>query len=194
MKPITLIIAAALAAAPAYAGNSLIPAGRTVQVAKSAMAVTPGSEWNKLGRRPGTNGEIWTLDGDKLNRVTFYGGIAQDTTLFREVDRKNSPLPRFSQTMLLTDVPKLLENSYRVALGSALFTIDQMEPARFGGVDGIRFTYSFVAGNQEVQSKGEARAAIVKGRLYMISYEAPALHFFEKNVAQFRQIADSATF
>ncbi len=54
-----------------------------VAVAKSGLTVNPDREWNKMGARSGRNSETWTIDGDGLNDVTFYGGIANDSTLFR---------------------------------------------------------------------------------------------------------------
>ncbi|MEG8023993.1 hypothetical protein QP162_05255 [Sphingomonas aurantiaca] len=132
-------------AALAMAGNTLIPPGLRVAVAKSAMTVVPSIEWNKLGARPGRNSESWTQDGDDLNDLTFYGGIEAGRPLFREVDKKNQPLPKVSATMLITDIPVLLENSYRVALGAASFKVDLVEPLPFAGNKGVRFTYSFEA-------------------------------------------------
>lgn len=179
-------------AIPANAGNKLIPAKAPIAVAKSSLKVTPGTEWNKLSARPGRNSESWTIDGDGLNDLTFYGGIENDATLFREIDKRNRPLPHMSATMLITDVPALLENSYRIALNTPLFTIDSMEPATFAGRPGLRFTYSFTRPDEDLPRKGEARAAIIAGKLYMITFEAPRLHFFDQSVEAFRQIADSA--
>ena len=187
-----LLMAAALLAAPAAAGNKLMPAGLPVMVAKSTLTVTPPTEWNKLGARPGRNSETWTLDGDDLNDLTFYGGIESDKTLFREVDKRNHPLPRMSSTMLITDVPTLLENSYRIALNTPLFSMDGMEPMMFAGHHGLRFTYTFTRPGDDLPRKGEARAAIVGGMLYMITFEAPRLHFFDQTVEAARKVADSA--
>lgn len=177
---------------PALAGNRLIAPGVKVLVAKSPLAVTPAGEWNRLGARPGRNSESWTLDGDLLNEITFYGGIVSGRTLFREVDRRNRPLPRVSATMLMTDIPALLESSYRIALNTPLMTIDSIEPVRFVGAPGVRFTYSFTRQGEDVRRLGEARAAMVGGQLYMMTYEAPALYYFARDIAAFRQIADSA--
>lgn len=176
--------------APLYAGNTLIVANTAVTVAKSAMTVTPNREWNKMGARPGRNSETWTLDGDQLNDLTFYGGIASDTTLFREVNKKNKPLPRFSSTMLLTDIPSLVENSYRIALSTSLMTIDSVEPATLAGQQGVHFTYTFT--NQDgVRRNGDATAAIIGGKLYMITFEAPVIHYFNRDVASYRQVVAS---
>ncbi|HTI66617.1 MAG TPA: hypothetical protein VL460_03605 [Caulobacteraceae bacterium] len=187
-------IVAIWAASPALAGNSLIAPGKKAAVARSTLSVTPSSEWNKMGARPGRNSETWTLDGDGLNDVTFYGGVGDGQTLFKEVDKANRPLPRVSSTMLVTDIPTLLENSYRIALGTSLISIDAIEPTSFAGEKGVRFTYSFTKQDEEVRRRGEARAAMVKGKLYMITYEAPALHYFDRSLTAARELADSAKF
>jgi hypothetical protein len=165
-------------------------AGTPVAVARSGLTVTPDQAWNK-GARPGRLSESWTLDGLTINELTFYGGIADNTTLFREVDKTNAPLPRFSKTMLLPDIAQLLETSYRVALGTPLIKIETIEPAQFAGAAGFRFTYSFTA-SDEVKRLGEARGAIINGALYMVTYEAPRIHYFERDLASFRKISDSA--
>jgi len=193
MKFLSLAMATALmAAVPAYAGNTLIAPGTRVAVAKSTMTVVPDREWNKMGFRPGPSVEDWTIDGGILNDVVFYGGIADGATLFREADKRNKPLPRFSSTMLLTDVSALLEGSYRAAAVVPLMTIDSVEPADFVGSKAVRFTYSFLRANSDVRRKGEAYAAIVSGKLYMITYEAPVLYYFDRDLEAFRRIAASA--
>ena len=42
--------------------------------------------------------------------------------------------------------------------------------------------------DDEVQRKGEAVGAIVANRVYLVTYEAPAIHFFDKDVEKFRQL------
>ncbi len=190
----TLKVAAAatLLSVPAHAGYKYMPKGKTVAVGKSELSVTPPMDWNKLGPRIGRNAESWTLDGLSLNDVTFYGGIADNQTLFREVDKKNRPLPRFSATMLMTDIADLLEGSYRVAQGTPLFEITAIEPATFAGQAGFRFTYNFTAVGDEVKRKGEAIGAIVNKRLFLATYEAPATYYFAKNQESFRALTASA--
>jgi hypothetical protein len=176
---------------PAVAGNKLIASGQRVKVAKSTMTVQPNVEWNKMGARPGRNSETWTLDGDGLNDLTFYGGIESGRPLFREVDKKNTPLPKVSSTMLLTDIPALLENSYRVALQTSAVQIDAVQPVQFAGTNGVRFTYSFSHQNETLRRRGEARAAMIGGKLYMVTYEAPALYYYDRSYEAFRAAAES---
>lgn len=191
--PMAMIALALFAAAPApVLANKLISPGVKISVAKSGLSVKPAREWNKLDARPGRNSETWTLDGDALNDVTFYGGIPAGKTLFKEVDKRNRPLPRVSATMLLTDIPAMFENSYRIALDTPLMHIDAVEPIRFAGAKGVRFSYSFTRQNEEVHRRGEARAAIIAGKLYMITFEAPTIHYFENGLGDYLQLADSA--
>ncbi len=191
MRTPTKLIALLFFVATPAAANRLIEANRSVEIADSALEVTPARDWNRLSARPGRSAETWTLDGDALNDVTFYAGIENDRPIFREVNRRNQPLPRFSSTMLLTDVPTLLENSYRVGRGVSVFAMDRVEPMRFGGQGGVRFHYSFTAGD-EVRRRGEAVGAIVRGKLYLIAYEAPAIHYFDASVEDFRRLIASA--
>jgi hypothetical protein len=196
MKRMTFPIAlslAAIVATPVQAGNTLIAKQQKVAVAKSALTVTPDREWNKMGARPGRNSETWTIDGDGLNDVTFYGGIENDRTLFREVSKKTKPLPRFSSTMLLTDLPSLFENSYSIALDTQLMKIDAVEPTMFLGAKGIKFAFTFTRAGEEVRRKGEASAAIVGGKLYMITFEAPDVYYHQRDLPAYRAIVATAT-
>jgi len=181
---------AAVAATQPLAAHKLREAGVTVEVAKSDLTVTPSVAWNRLNPRTGKDNETWTLDGEELNDVTFYGQVEEGKTLLLEVDKRNRPLPRFSDTMLLTDIPPMLETTYRIARDLRLFEITGMEPAELSGHKAIRFTYEFV-GPDEVRRKGEADAAIVDGALYMMTYEAPQIFFFDQSLEKYRQLRDS---
>ena len=94
----TVMVAAiglGLAMAAPVAAGTLKPAGVPVTVARSTLTVTPDRAWNK-GARPGRLSEAWTLDGLNINELTFYGGISDNTTLFREVNKTTIPLPRLT--------------------------------------------------------------------------------------------------
>jgi hypothetical protein len=188
------IIAFALAvtalAAPALP-NSLVAPGPRSNIAHSSLSANPTSEWNRLSLRGGKYVEVWTIDGDDLNKATFYGEVPVGKTIFREADKKNAPLPRVTPNMLITDIPTLLESSYRIQLDTSQMSIDEQEPTTVGGHKGIRFTYTFVRQDDEVRRKGEAVGAFVNGALYLVTYEAPAIHFFAKDIEKFRQLAST---
>ena len=186
---VTLGIAAL--SASAAGANDYRKRGKAVAVAGSSMRVVPARDWNKLGQRPGKKAEIWTLDGEQLNDVTFFGGIAPGEPLIRERNKKRDPLPKLGGSTLLVEVPELLEGTYRAAKGIGSFKLLNSAPARFVGTDGIRFTYEYIDAD-ELPRKGEARASLVKGMLYMATFDAPRLHFFDKGRADFETLANSA--
>ncbi len=172
--------------------NKVMPQGKAVTVAKSGLTVVPGMDWNRLSGRPGRNAESWTLDGLPLNDLTFYGGIVDGATLFRDARKKTDPLPKFAATMLIPDIAQLFESSYRVSVGTSLMSIDTIEPATFAGKPGFHFTYSFVVQGEEVRRKGEAKGAVIGGKLYLITFEAPVIHYFDADIVAARAVLDSA--
>lgn len=171
--------------------NSLVGAGPQSGIAKSRMSATTAGEWNKLSLREGKNVEVWTLDGDALNKVTFFGGVPAGAPLLRERDKKSRPLPKVAANMLVTDIPTLLETTYRSQFAVNQMTIDTQVPVLLDGHNGIRFTYSFTKADDEVSRKGEAVGAMINGQLYLVSYEAPAIYFFDKDIEKFRTLAAS---
>lgn len=182
-------LALACTSMPAEA-HKLREKAQTVQVAEG-FSVTPTRDWNRLNGNRGKATETWTLDGDQLNELTFYGGIEAGRSLLRERSKNTDPLPKFEANTLVVEVPELLEGTYRTSRGTSDFAVTGLEPGRFLGTDGVAFTYQYVDGERLVR-KGEARAAIIGGKLFMITFEAPRLHYFDQGVGEFRKISDSA--
>lgn len=183
----------ALLLATAADAHKLREKGVKVAVAESTVSVTPSRDWNRLRGKIGKNTESWTLDGGQLNDVTFYAGIAPGNPLVKERSKKKEPLPKFTATTMLVEVPELLETTYRAYKKIGAFTVNSTEPVKFLGQDGVRFTYSYTD-EDELTRKGEARAVIVKGSLYMITFDAPRLHYFDRAIGDFHALVDSASF
>jgi len=188
MNKTAVTLSLAVLLATNASANSLISPGPQSKIARSSLSANPSTEWNRLSERGGKNVEIWTIDGDELNKVTFFGGVPVGEPLLKEADKKHAPLPRVTANMLITDIPAILESSYRIQLHTMRMSIDNQEPTTVGGHKGIKFTYSFVREDDEVERKGEAVGAFVGDRLYLVTYEAPAINFFDKDVDKFRQL------
>jgi hypothetical protein len=43
-----------------------------------------------------------------------------------------------------------------------------------------------------VKRHGEANGAVVDGKLYMITFEAPALHYYEHDLPAYRALVETA--
>jgi len=196
VKRLPSITAAAIAAMVSFplVANSLVAPGPRPGIAKSTLSAKPAGEWNKLSPRfDGKNVEIWTIDGDALNKVSFYGGIATGEPLLREVDKTNQPLPKVAANMIMTDIPALLESTYRSQHSVDQMAIDVQEPATLGSNKAIRFTYTFTRSDDQVLRKGEGIGTLANGKLYLVTYEAPALYYFDKDVEKYRQLVTTLT-
>lgn len=192
----TVMLCAALTVTLASTGvalaNAYRPQAQPAQVGDSAMSVVPPRDWNRLSIRPGKRAETWTLDGEQLNDVTFYAGIAPGEPLVRERNRKREPLPKFTAHTLLAEVPELLEGTYRAFKQSGAFSLTWSAPGSFLSHPGVHFTYEYTDADL-LPRKGEAQAAMIGGKLYMATYDAPRLHFFEETVDDYRALAATAT-
>ena len=175
------------AATPARA-HKLIEPGARQGIAKGAFSATPDSVWNRLSEKEGKFQEIWTADGDRLNRLIFFGGIPSGEPLLKERNKKLDPLPRFAADMLLPDIPVLFERTYRTFYGTPTVDVGAMEPASFAGEEGIRFAYRYVDTADEVERRGEAFAVIRNRQLYMVTFEAPALFYFDRDADMVRRL------
>ena len=193
-KTVLALMGLAIMAAPgaAVAGWAVMGHGQPVAVAKSGLTVTPASDWNRWSRRPSQKGEIWTLDGVSLNELSFFAGVANGESLYKERDKANKPLPKFNSNMLAPDIVAMFEASNRIILDTSLFAIDNVEPAKLAGHDGVRFTYHYTVQADEVRRMGEARAAVIGGKLYIINFAAPSIHYYDANIVEVRAIMDSA--
>lgn len=190
-RALITVLCAALIAAPVQAGWSLMAPEKTASVVNGGMKATPGEAWNRWSARPSERGEIWTLDGLGLNELSFFAGVRDGETLYREQDRRNLPLPRYHSDMSPVDIVELFEGSNRILLQSPLFEVEKVEPAKLGGHDGVRFRYRFVAGGEELARQGEGVAAIIEGRLYLVNFAAPAIYYFDRDLPKFHAIVDS---
>ncbi len=178
--------------APAHAGWAVMPADKEVKVAKDRLSIKAKTIWNRSSLRPSKRGEIWSRDGTSLNELSFYGGIEDGEGIFRFSYIAGSTVPKFKSAMLLTDIVELFEASNRRILQSSVFKVEKTEPAKLGGYDAVRFRYRYAAENDELERTGEAVAAIVKGKLYIINFVAPTIYFFDRDIAEVREIVAGA--
>jgi hypothetical protein len=189
---VTAILLAAVPASPALAGWKLARQAAATTVAKGRLAVTPAENWNRWSFRPVKKSEIWTLDGIALNQLYFVSGLAPGETLYRDVAKKDRPLPRLGAAMQLTDIPEFFESSTRIALKTSVFRITNVEPHRFAGRDGIRFAYEYAVEDSPLIHKGLTAATLVGGQLHLIDFTAPGVFYFDRDRAKVEGIMASA--
>lgn len=176
--------------APASAGWKLLPQSQPVSLGK--LAVTPLNDWNRGSAKPGAQGMAWTQDGFELNELDVFASVPTGQSIYKERNSKRNPMPKFDKSMLLLDLADLFERSFRAGRDVTDFTIVETVPAKLGGRDAVHIRYEYSLPGDQLSRKGEARLAVVGGALYVISFQAPALHYFDAGIVEARSIMDSA--
>jgi len=197
MRGFVLLVAMAamlLAPGPALAGWKLVEQGQPVKVAKSAMQVTPGEDWNRWTRRPIKPSEVWTLDGVNLNEFYFVSGLAPGMTLYKDANKKEQPLPVLRSGLGLTDIPDFVESSMRIALNTSVFELTGVEPATVAGHQGVRFTYEYAVASSPLVRKGLAVGTLIDGNLHLMTFTAPAIYYYDRDLPKAEAIMASAQF
>lgn len=187
-----LIPVCLMAASPnAVYANAYRESGKLTEIGDSGISVVPPRDWNRLDIKPGKYAETWTLDGELLNDVTFYGGVISGQPLVRERSKKHEPLPKFRGDALLIEIPELLEGTYRAYKRIGSFELTNSTPKKFLGQDGVEFTYTYTD-QDGLPRNGEAKATIIGKKLYMVTFDAPRLHYFDRTLADFRSLVETA--
>lgn len=157
----------------------IVRAGEARKVGKGDLLVTAVGDWNRSTQRATKESESWTQNGTGLDELGFYVAIKKGEALFHQRDKKKAPLPKFDPAMLPTDIAEWFENSARIALGSAVFELGAVRPATLAGAQGVEMDFSYATEGDNLERRGTARAAVIGGRLYMISFDAPKIHYYE---------------
>jgi hypothetical protein len=178
---------------PAFADWAEMKSDAEVKVAKGTMTVKPSTEWNRSSLRPSRRSEAWTRDGVNLNELTFFGAIGDGESILRQGYTTTEKLPKFKSDMLPTDITEMFEATNRMVLQSPVFKMGKVEPAKLGTHDGVRFSYSYSAQAEDIDRRGEAVAAIVEGKLYIVNFVAPSLHYFDAGIGDVRSMVAGVT-
>lgn len=196
MKTPYVLAAAALLiapAAPALAGWKLVEKDQPTVVAKGTMTIRPNASWNRWSTRPIKTSEIWTIDGPELNELYFVDGLMPGGTLFKDARKKDAPLPLLSAKAELADIPEFVESSLRVALNTSVFAMGKVEPTTLGGQPAVRFGYEYAVEGAPLKRRGLAVGTLKDGKLKLITYTAPTLYYFDRDLAKAEAVFASAT-
>ena len=85
----------------------------------------------------------------------------------------------------------MVEIYYRIKAGATVFETTSVKPRAFLGTTGIQFSYNYV-GADEVKRRGCSVLAIINNKLYVMSLDGAALHYFDAALPAFDELAASA--
>jgi hypothetical protein len=189
----TLLLASTLLLQSCVAGYTLVKP-EPVKVAGGALLVTPAMAWNKVPKGPFDipSEENWTQNGPILDSIGFIGGLTDGQAIAKQRPKEERKVPVFRATMTPQDLVTMVESYYRIKAGATVFETVSVKPTTFLGASAIRFNYSYV-GADEVKRRGCSVLAIVDKKLYLISLDGAALHYFDAALPAFDALAASAT-
>ena len=164
---------------------SLIDPGSR-EVAAQTMLVSPSDAWNRMPRRLWhfQFEEFWTRNGAPLDRVTFKGGIAEGKDMVRYAEDEKRRVPAFRADMTDSELVAMVEASYRIRDGAT--SLETLAPVStpFLGVTGLQIDCTYV-GPDSVRRKGRTVLAVVDDKLYQMTLDGEAQHYFAAALPEF---------
>ena len=165
-----------------FVRDSYSSAGRQALIVLAAIA--------RVGVRGGQV-ETWTIDGEPLDSIIFFAGIADGQPLIVLAQDKGTPLAPFRTAMTPNDIMELFEAMLTRITGTAIARSRDLRPAKLGSADGFRFEIDYTPKN-EVDHTLSAVGAVADGKLHLIAFQADKLYHYQKYLPEFEQIVTSA--
>jgi len=157
------------------------------QSVAGGYSARPSVAWNS---RSADGAEIWTVDGEALQSITFLKGVGDGDPLFPA--RGKQSFPRFRAAMTPSDIAELFADSLTIG-GLADAEVSGLRPQPFGATQGFRFEFSYLS-KEGLGYLGSAAGAVVDGELRLVYYAATRLHYYEQHRGEFERIAEQMTF
>lgn len=192
MSRLIVLLALVLTASGCATGYSLVSPG-SASVASGALRVQPAHAWN---RAPKTASDVagqerWTQNGPVLDSIVFLTGLKDGSAMIRQALKETRKVPVFRSNMTPDDFVAMLESYYRIAAGATVFEVEGVKPTTFVGTQGMQVDFDYV-GPDEVKRRGRSVLAIADSKLYMMSLEAAAMHYFDAAAGDFDSLVASA--
>lgn len=157
---------------------------------RERMAVVVDRPWNQFDGATRDKIPTWTQEGLTLDTLRFFVGVQDGQVLVADTGNKADRPLVFRATMQADDIAGLFGAYY--SRGGSSFDLEAMHPASFLGQPGFRFEFSSVRKSDDVRLKGVVWAAVRDRELFAISFTAPRLTFYPRELPQAEKLAASA--
>lgn len=182
---------ATLALLAAGCAQQLVQVNSGEQTVRDRLLLTVDKPWNQFEQGLGDNTPTWTQEGISVDALRLYVGL-KDGALIAPTpaqDKAAKPLA-FKSTMQPAEVVALFEAL--VSRDGSSFQLDRLAPQAFAGGNGFRFDFSSVRKRDEVRLRGIGWGVVRNGELFLMTYTAPRLAFFERHLPSVEAMARSA--
>jgi hypothetical protein len=156
-------------------------------VVKEQLVAKLDSAWNRIDVLNRGKAELWTTDGMTLDNLAFYVGVAEGEELAPMTNRQEKQQVRFRTSMQAHEIVELY--GALASEGGNSFKLDKLTPSTFLNGDGFRFEFTLLRKTDEVELKGLAYGAVRAGKLHLMVFRAPRLHYFSRHLARVEAIA-----
>jgi len=126
-----------------------------------------------------------------LDAVTFVGALREGEAIAKQRPKDDRKVPTFRADMTPQDLVSMIESYYRIKAGVTVFETIGVKPATFLGRPGMQFDYRYIGGD-EVKRRGRAMLAVIDSKLYLMSLDGAAVHYFDAALPDFEQMAATA--
>ena len=186
-----LIVAATLCGC--VTGYTLVSSGQ-VPVSQGTMHIHSAGAWNKApqGQFGLPQAEGWTRNGPVLDAIYFFGAVPDGQAIVKQRTEDERKVPIFHASMTPQDLTSMVESAYRIRGGVKIFETTAVKPVTFLGQQGVQFDYTFV-NEDSIKRRGRSVMVVAGGKLYVMSLNATALHYFDAALHDFDAMASSAS-
>ena len=193
MRVAMLSIVAATLCGCVTAGYTLVSSGQ-VPVSQGTMHIHTAGAWNKApqGQFGLPQAEGWTRNGPVLDAIYFLGAVPDGQSIVKQRAEDERKVPIFHASMTPQDLTSMVESAYRIRGGVKIVETTGVKPVTFLGQPGVRFDYTFVNGDS-IKRRGRSVMVVAGGKLYVMSLNATALHYFDAALPDFDAMTASAT-
>lgn len=190
MKKFFIILSLTLAMTGCAVVTKIGP-GEALIAEKISVPVDAG--WNQFaGRFGGSNAQaLWTNEGLTIDQLSFFVALKDGDAIAPPIGKDQRPLS-FKSAMQPHEVVALFEAFY--TRDGSSFKLDKLEPTDFLGQRGWRANYTVVRKVDDVKLAGSAWAMVRAGELYAMTYTAPSLGFYPRQLPRVEKVASAARF
>jgi hypothetical protein len=168
------------------AGGPLVRPGPNPAGGK--LMIDSEMEWTRL---PTTRYQLWTMDGELLNRLYLVPTVREKEFIFLgQRQTKRRPDGAFYQRGLRPDELRDLILDGLRASGTANVEARNLRPVRFGARDGLRFEFS-LANEEGLKFQGMAAAFEHEKGLSLAIFMAPAEYYYPRDEARVSKMLDT---
>lgn len=157
------------------------------------IGVPTDAAWNQFGGQFGGSNAaaLWTREGLTIDQLNFYVGLKDGDLLAANPGKDRRPLA-FKATMQPHEVVALFEALY--TRDGSSFKLDKLAATDFLGQPGWRAQYTVVRKFDDVKLTGSAWATVRNAELFAMTFTAPSVGFYARQIAKVEQVATAARF